>query len=278
LGSPKGVVSKYVGKAAAGLDWNAIAPMSETALERHDVYSRLDRPTHYALPEYGRIHQELRRKGMILMLLWEEYVAAHPEQSTYRYSQFCERYRRYAMCLKRSMRQIHRAGKMFVDYAGPTVELIDGSRAHIFVAALGASSYTSYGGDGSQQAQGEQSAAAHFARLRSSFMRWPTFNGKSLPGSKSASEKPSRCAKKSCRAPPSTPARLQWPVRTHRLPLPKHSTSAKSGSMPRTTAPRLISCGTWAKRMPPPLPRTVLIQPCRPSWCVTFIRWASEMS
>ena len=41
------------------------------------------------------------------------------------------------------MRQIHRAGeKLFIDYAGPTLELIDGSRAHIFVAALGASSYT----------------------------------------------------------------------------------------------------------------------------------------
>jgi len=144
LGISKGAVSKYVGKAAAaGLDWTTIAPMSETALERHVVHGRLDRPTHYALPDYGRIHQELRRKGMTLMLLWEEYVGGHPEQPAYRYSQFCERYRRYAMCLKRSMRQVHRAGeKMFVDYAGPTVELADGGRAHIFVAALGASSYT----------------------------------------------------------------------------------------------------------------------------------------
>ena len=41
------------------------------------------------------------------------------------------------------MRQVHRAGeKLFIDYAGPTVELIDGSSAHIFVAALGVSSYT----------------------------------------------------------------------------------------------------------------------------------------
>ena len=40
------------------------------------------------------------------------------------------------------MRQIHRAGeKLFIDYAGPTIGLTDGSRAHIFVAALGASSY-----------------------------------------------------------------------------------------------------------------------------------------
>lgn len=77
------------------------------------------------------------------MLLWEEYVAQHPEQSTWRYSQFCENYRRYALRLKRSMRQIHRAGeKLFIDFAGPTVELTDGTRAHIFVAALGASIYT----------------------------------------------------------------------------------------------------------------------------------------
>ena len=144
LGISKGVVAKYVGLAAvAGLDWATIQTLSDTALDRRVVQGRLDRPSHYMLPDYGRIHQELRRKGMTLMLLWEEYVAAHPGQPTYRYSQFCERYRRHALRLKRSMRQIHRAGeKLFVDYAGPTVELADGSRAHIFVAALGASSYT----------------------------------------------------------------------------------------------------------------------------------------
>ena len=144
LGISKGVVAKYVSlAAAAGLDWATVQTLSDTGLERRVVQGRLDRPTHYVLPDYGRIHQELRRKGMTLMLLWEEYVAGHPGQPTYRYSQFCERYRRYALRLKRSMRQIHRAGeKLFVDYAGPTVELADGSRAHIFVAALGASSYT----------------------------------------------------------------------------------------------------------------------------------------
>lgn len=144
LGISKGVVAKYVSLAAvAGLDWPTVQTLSDTALERRVVQGRLDRPSHYVVPDYGRIHQELQRKGMTLMLLWEEYIAAHPGQSTYRYSQFCERYRRYALRLKRSMRQIHRAGeKLFVDYAGPTLELTDGSRAHIFVAALGASSYT----------------------------------------------------------------------------------------------------------------------------------------
>ncbi|MBT2304407.1 transposase [Variovorax paradoxus] len=144
LGISKGVVAKYVSLATvAGLDWATVQTLSDTALERRVVQGRLDRPTHYVLPDYGRAHQELRRKGMTLMLLWEEYVAAHPGQPTYRYSQFCERYRRYALRLKRSMRQIHRAGeKLFVDLRGPHGRTRRRRSAHIFVAALGASSYT----------------------------------------------------------------------------------------------------------------------------------------
>jgi transposase len=139
----KGVVSKYVSLAtAAGLDWSQIQNMDETALHQRLV-GTVVRTSGFVAPDYGRMHQELRRKGMTLMLLWEEHVSQHPDQSTHRYSQFCVNYRSYAKTLKRSMRQVHRAGeKLFIDYAGPTVELTDGSRAHIFVAALGASSYT----------------------------------------------------------------------------------------------------------------------------------------
>jgi transposase len=34
-------------------------------------------------PDYGRLHQELRRKGMTLMLLWEECRAEHADRQTY---------------------------------------------------------------------------------------------------------------------------------------------------------------------------------------------------
>ena len=146
LGLSKGVVFKYVGlAAAAGLDWPAIAALDEAALERRLKLNpgQTARPSDFVLPDYGRIHQELRRKGMTLMLLWEEHGIAHAGSALHSYSQFCENYRRYAKTLKRCMRQIHRAGeKLFIDYAGPTLALVDGSRAHIFVAALGASSYT----------------------------------------------------------------------------------------------------------------------------------------
>jgi transposase len=69
--------------------------------------------------------------------------AAHAEQRTWRYTQFCEHYKVFSRRLKRSMRQHRRAGeKLFVDYAGSTVPLIDGGRAHVFVSAMAASSYT----------------------------------------------------------------------------------------------------------------------------------------
>ena len=84
---------------------------------------------------------------MTLQLLWAEYSTANAE-CAYRYSQYCHRYRQWRERQKRSMRQIHRAGeKLFIDYCGPTVPIVDRAtgeerRAQIFVAVLGASSYT----------------------------------------------------------------------------------------------------------------------------------------
>jgi transposase len=153
LGIAKGSVTKYCAVAVtAGLDWPTIEAMSEADLERRmfgDCHA-----TNYARPDYARIHQELRRKGVTLMLLWQEYSAqvgcehsADNPLKALRYSQFSENYRQFAKRLKRSMRQTHRAGeKMFIDYAGPTIALIgqgvEVGRANIFVATLGASGYS----------------------------------------------------------------------------------------------------------------------------------------
>ena len=43
------------------------------------------RASGFVQPDYGRIHQELRRKGMTLMLLWEEHTVQHPGEATHRY-------------------------------------------------------------------------------------------------------------------------------------------------------------------------------------------------
>ena len=78
------------------------------------------------------IHRELHKPAVTLMLLWEEYRAVHPDG--YGYSQFCELYRRFKGRLSPTMRQTHAAGeRMFVDYAGQTIEIVDGLFVHDIV-------------------------------------------------------------------------------------------------------------------------------------------------
>lgn len=143
LGLSKGVIAKYVKIVeSAGLSWPQIRDADEAKLEKQ-LFPQQAKPRDFAPPNFPLIHLELRRKPMTLMLLWEEYREANEGAKTYSYSQFCEKYRAFSRSLKRSMRQTHRAGeKLFVDFAGPTIPLTDGQRCHIFVAALGASSYT----------------------------------------------------------------------------------------------------------------------------------------
>ena len=98
------------------------------------------------MPDWSVVHEESKRKGVTMALLWDEYKAANAEG--FQYSWFCEHYRRWLGKVDVVMRQNHRAGeKLFVDYAGQTVAIIDKSTgevvsAQIFVAVLGASNYT----------------------------------------------------------------------------------------------------------------------------------------
>ena len=93
-----------------------------------------------------RCIEKLKRKGVTLFLLWEEYKTTHP--NGFQYSWFCEHYRTWAGRLDLVMRQSHRAGEtLFVDYAGQTVPIVNRDtgelrEAQIFVAVLGASNYT----------------------------------------------------------------------------------------------------------------------------------------
>jgi hypothetical protein len=95
-------------------------------------------------PDFAYLHAELKRPNVTLTLLWQEYRAANADLLTYGFSQFADLYRQYIATLRRSMRQIHRAGeKLFVDYAGQSIRYgREGDRAQIFVATLGASNYT----------------------------------------------------------------------------------------------------------------------------------------
>ena len=148
LGISKSTVSEIASYArVADVDWALAQTLSDEELQARLYKPPVARASRHLEPDCAHLHRELRRPGVTLQLLWEEYQQQHAGQA-YKYSAFCEKYQAWARRLKRSMRQTHEAGdKLFVDYAGQTVPIVDAStgeitQAQIFVAVLGASNYT----------------------------------------------------------------------------------------------------------------------------------------
>ena len=141
-----GTVTEYLQRAQkAGLAWPLPDDLDDAALEARLFATSGRTATVRALPDFAWVHRELRRTGVTLQLLWHEYIEAQPDG--YRYSRFCERYRRWARKLNPSMRQVHRAGeKTFMDYSGKRPSIVnrftgESTPAELFVSVLGASSY-----------------------------------------------------------------------------------------------------------------------------------------
>ena len=148
VGIARSSVSEYLRRfQESGLVW----PLSPALTDR-DLEAGLFPPppaiprAQRMVPDWAVVQTELRRKGVTLFLLWQEYKAACPQG--FQYSWFCDHYQDWLGRRDLVMRQIHRAGeKLFVDFAGPTVRLVDTRtgeirEAQVFVAVLGASNYT----------------------------------------------------------------------------------------------------------------------------------------
>lgn len=145
IGLSYGAVHDLLGRAAVHhIDWPIPEEMDDAQLEAllYPVVSVNDeRPQ----PDMEQIDRELRKKGVTLQLLWQEYKAHHPEG--FQYTAFCARVRAWRKTQEPTMRQWHKAGeKVFVDFAGPTLPYVtpetgEVREAHCFVAALGASQY-----------------------------------------------------------------------------------------------------------------------------------------
>lgn len=144
-------VHKYLKRAeAASITWPLPEGWDEAKLEAAlfpEAATQQPPSAARPLPDFAHIYEELRaHKHVTLELLWEEYSAANPDG--YRYSRFCYLYQRWRAKLDVVLRQEHKAGeKMFVDWAGTTIPVYDRHtgqawQAPLFVAALGASSYT----------------------------------------------------------------------------------------------------------------------------------------
>lgn len=148
LGVASSTVAEYLRRfREAGLSWPLSASLGEAELEAKLFPPAPALPAQLrGEPDFAAIHLEMKRRGVTLTLLWQEYRAVHCEG--FGYSWFCQNYRAWVGRLDLVMRQEHRAGeKLFVDYAGQTVPVTDRDsgeirQASIFVAVLGASNYT----------------------------------------------------------------------------------------------------------------------------------------
>lgn len=144
-------VHEYLKAArAAGIAWPVPEEWDQPRLEQAlfstpaAVSVRRKNP----LPDFAAIRNELQtHRNVTLQLVWEEYRQSQPDG--YAYSHFCEMYRAWLKKQDWVLRQDHSAGeKLFVDYAGDTIPIWNPEnsevafRAAIFVAAMGASSYT----------------------------------------------------------------------------------------------------------------------------------------
>lgn len=147
--SSKTAVRKCLRRAeAVGLKWPLPAGMDDIGLERqlYPAAPSSEDGRQGTLPAWSDIHMELKKKGVTLRLLWEEYKERQP--GGIQYSWFCELYDLWRKKERLSMRQIHKAGeKLFVDYAGKTIPIINPEtgktrQAEIFVAVWGASNFT----------------------------------------------------------------------------------------------------------------------------------------
>ena len=141
-------VADYIFRAKlAGLSWPLEPGMDDAALENL-LFAVTQNPVaaNRQMPDMEYLYQEMKKKSVTLQLLWYEYKQANPDG--YQYSQFCNLYRQWVKKLDITLRQEHRAGeKLFIDYAGQTVPIVDPktgeiTEAQIFVAVLGASNYT----------------------------------------------------------------------------------------------------------------------------------------
>ena len=149
-GCSRSTVQRTIARAEDhGLEWPLPSGMTDEKLRK--IFSPSSAPSfpHYKEPDYEKIHREMGRRSVTLSLLWNEYSAEcrANDEIPFMYTQFCKRYRDYAVIHKATMHIDRKPGEqMEVDWAGQTMALTDNITGglipvYIFVAALPYSGY-----------------------------------------------------------------------------------------------------------------------------------------
>jgi transposase len=130
----------------SGINWSAISALDDSSLKALLNPAGKVLASRKPSPDFVALHNEMKKKGVTLQVLWEEYRAVHPDG--YGRSQFFELYHRHVRTLDPVMRFDHKAGdKLFVDFSGDRPSYVDRETGksiepELFVAVMGASSRT----------------------------------------------------------------------------------------------------------------------------------------
>ncbi|KDN55692.1 transposase [Flavobacterium seoulense] len=81
---------------------------------------------------FPKMERELKKVGVTIQHMWEQYIAINPDG--YRSSQFAHHYKEWSKRVNPVMHMNHKAGdKMYVDYAGKTLSIIDNDTGEVKV-------------------------------------------------------------------------------------------------------------------------------------------------
>jgi transposase len=147
LGVARSTVWDYLQRVErSATPWSELRDLTDEQLEAR-LFRRPDASeATRTLPDWEQVHKELHSHSYVtLRLLWQEYIATHPDG--YSYPRFCVFYREWAKRLKVYMRQRHIGGeKLFVDYSGKKPRIRDlrtgqDREVELLVMAWGASQY-----------------------------------------------------------------------------------------------------------------------------------------
>jgi len=146
----RSTVQRTIARAEeCGLEWPLPPGMTDDRLRKIFSPPPLISSSSHKEPDYEKIHRELAKSGVTLSLLWNEYIAEcrQNDEVPLMYTQFCKRYRDYAVIHKATMHIDRKPGEqMEVDWAGQTMTMTDNITGvsipvYIFVAALPYSGY-----------------------------------------------------------------------------------------------------------------------------------------
>ena len=149
LGVSKTTVGEYIAEfKRTGLSYPEIAGMSDTELtELFEKSNKMSNPLYDRLTQdFEYIGKELKRTGVTLFLLWEEY--RQKEEDGFSYSRYCHHYRMWERRQDPDMHMDHKAGDItYMDFTGKKMHIADPDTGEIqevesFVSILGASQLT----------------------------------------------------------------------------------------------------------------------------------------